>query len=135
MKYKGGEMGVSQIGKELHADNLLQGSVHRTCDRVRIAVQLIEAQEQTDLWAESYEREVKDILLQDSVARTMANQIRIALTPEQQQRLASPRQLERISKGRYFWNKRTADGLQKAAIYFQQATIDRNPGTPQPTRD
>ena len=132
VKYKGSEMGVSQIGKELHADYLLQGSVRRASDRVRITVQLIQVQEQTDLWAESYDREVKDILaLQDSVARTIANQIRITLTPEQQKRLARPRQLEPAAydaylKGRYFWNKRAADSLQRAAVYFQQA-IDRDP--------
>src|SRR5262245_34343453 len=132
VKYKGSGMGASQIGNELHADYLLQGSVRRASDRVRITVQLIQVQEQTDLWAESYDREVKDILaLQDSVARTIANQIRITLTPEQQKRLASPRQLEPLAydsylKGRYFWNKRTADGLQRAAVYFQQA-IDRDP--------
>src|SRR5262249_19482374 len=131
-KYKGSGMGASQIGTELHADYLLQGSVPRASDRVRITVQLIQVQEQTDLWAESYDREVKDILaLQDSVARTIANQIRITLTPEQQRRLASPRQLEPAAydsylKGRYFWNKRTADSLERAEVYFQQA-IDRDP--------
>jgi len=132
VKYKGSGMGASKIGNELHADYLLQGSVRRASDRVRITVQLIQVQEQTDLWAESYDREVKDILaLQDSVARTIANQIRITLTPEQQKRLASPRQLDPEAydaylKGRYFWNKRTADSLQRAAVYFQQA-IDRDP--------
>jgi TolB-like protein/DNA-binding winged helix-turn-helix (wHTH) protein/Flp pilus assembly protein TadD len=131
-KYKGSSMAVSQIGKELHADYLLQGSVRRAPDRVRITVQLIQVRDQTDLWTESYDRELKDILaLQDSVARAIADQIHITLTAEEQTRLARPRQVEPAAyeaylKGRYYWNKRTAEGMQKAAIYFQQA-INKDP--------
>jgi tetratricopeptide (TPR) repeat protein len=99
---------------------------------VRITVQLIQALDQTDLWAESYDRELKDILLlQDSVTRTIANQVHITLTPAQQARLTSrpkldPEAYEDYLKGRYFWNKRTAAGLQKALTYFQEA-IDKDP--------
>ncbi len=131
-KYKGSSLAVNQIGRELGADYLLQGSVRRASDRVRITVQLIQVRDQTDLWAESYDRELKDILaLQDSVARTIAEQIRITLTSEQQMRLASPRTVdpeayEAYLKGRYYWNKRTADAMQKASVYFQQA-IDWDP--------
>jgi TolB-like protein/DNA-binding winged helix-turn-helix (wHTH) protein/Flp pilus assembly protein TadD len=131
-KYKGSSVAVSQVGKELHADYLLQGSVRRAPDRVRITVQLIEVRDQTDVWTESYDRELKDILaFQDSVARTIADQIHITLTAEQQTRIARPRQLEPAAyeaylKGRYYWNKRTAESLQKASIYFQQA-IDKDP--------
>jgi TolB-like protein/DNA-binding winged helix-turn-helix (wHTH) protein/Tfp pilus assembly protein PilF len=128
-KYKDSRLAVNEIGRELHADYLVQGSVRRASDRVRISVQLIQVRDQTDLWAESYDRELKDILaLQDSVTRTIANQIHITLTPGQQTRLASRASLdteayEAYLKGRYYWNKRTADGLQKALIYFQQAII------------
>jgi TolB-like protein/DNA-binding winged helix-turn-helix (wHTH) protein/Flp pilus assembly protein TadD len=131
-KYKGSSLPVSQIGSELHADYLLQGSVRRASDRVRITVELIQVRDQTALWAESYDRELKDMLaLQDSVARTIADQIHIALTPAQQTRLASSRTLdpeayEAYLKGRYYWNKRTADALQKASTYFQQA-ISKSP--------
>src|SRR5271168_2840494 len=125
-KYKGSNLAVNQIGRELHADYLVQGSVRRATDRVRITVQLIQVRDQTDLWAESYDRELKDILtLQDSVARIIAKQIHITLTPAQQTRLRSgnldPLAYEAYLKGRYYWNKRTGDGLQKALIYFQQA--------------
>jgi hypothetical protein len=78
---------------------------------------LIQVRDQTDLWAESYDRELKDILaLQDSVARTIANQVHITLSAEQQTRLAKPRNLdpeayEAYLKGRYYWNKRTANPL------------------------
>jgi TolB-like protein/DNA-binding winged helix-turn-helix (wHTH) protein len=131
-KYKGSSLAVNQIGKDLHADYLVQGSVRRASDRVRITVQLIQVRDQTDLWAESYDRELKDMLaLQDSVARTIANQIHIKLTPGQQSRLPNrvnldPEAYEAYLKGRYYWNKRTADGLQRALIYFQQA-INKDP--------
>lgn len=126
-KYKGSNLTANQIGRELHADYLVQGSVRRAADRVRIAVQLIQVRDQTDLWAESYDRELKDMLVvQDSVTRTIANQIHVTLTPGEQTRLASrlpldPEAYEAYLKGRYYWNKRTADGLQKAVIYFEQA--------------
>ena len=128
-KYKASHVDLSQIGRELHADYLVQGSVRRASDRVRITVQLIEPKEQTDLWTESYERELKDVLaLQDSVARTIANQIHITLTRGRPPSRANldPEAYEAYLKGRYYWNKRTADGLQKALIYFQQA-INKDP--------
>ena len=132
-KYKGRGIAVSEVGKELHADYLVQGSTRRAADHVRISVQLIQIRDQTDLWAESYDGELKDILaLQASVARTIANQIHITLAAGQQAQLATLRELEPAAyeaylKGRYYWNKRTADGLQKATIYFQQA-INKDPG-------
>jgi TolB-like protein/DNA-binding winged helix-turn-helix (wHTH) protein/tetratricopeptide (TPR) repeat protein len=131
-RYKGSSLPANQIGRELHADYLLQGSVRRESGRVRITVQLIQVGNQTDLWTESYDRELKDILaLQDSVAKTIADQIRVTLTTESRDRLANPRTVdpeayEGYLKGRYYWNKRTGEGLQKASVYFQQA-IDKDP--------
>lgn len=130
-KYKGSSLPASQIGQELHADYLVQGSVRRAADRVRITVQLIAARDQTDLWAESYDRELKDILaLQDSVTRTIADQIHVTLAPGEQTQPArarlDPDAHEAYLKGRYYWNKRTAAGMEKAAIYFQQA-ISKDP--------
>ncbi len=131
-KYKGSNLAVDQIGRELHADYLVQGSVRRASDHVRITVQLIQVRDQTDLWTESYDRELKDILsLQESAARTIAHQVHITLTPGQQARLPSRANLDPVAyeaylKGRYYWNKRTADGLRKAVIFFQQA-IDKDP--------
>jgi TolB-like protein/DNA-binding winged helix-turn-helix (wHTH) protein len=131
-KYKGSKLAAKEIGKELNADYLVQGSVRRWSDRVRITVQLIQAQNQTDLWTESYDRELKDLLaVQDSVVQSIAGQIHIALTEEQRTRLANPRRTrpeayQAYLKGRYYWNKRTADGMEKAELYFQQA-IDSDP--------
>ena len=126
-KYKRSTLAAREIGKELNADYLVQGSVRRSSDRVRITVQLIQARDQTDVWTESYDRELKDVLtVQDSVVRSIASEIHIALTEEQEKRLAAPRQIspeayEAYLKGRYYWNKRTGESMQKAEQYFEQA--------------
>ena len=126
-KYKGSKLAAKEIGKELNADYLLQGSVRRWSNRVRITVQLIQARDQTDVWTESYDRELKDVLaVQDSVVRSVAGQIHIALTEVQKEHLIAPRQIrpeayEAYLKGRYYWNKRSGDSMQKAEQYFQQA--------------
>ncbi len=131
-KYKRSTLAAREIGKELNADYLVQGSVRRSSDRVRITVQLIQARDQTDVWTESYDRELKDVLtVQDSVVRSIASEIHIALTEEQEKRLAAPRQIspeayEAYLKGRYYWNKRTGESMQEAEQYFEQA-IHNNP--------
>jgi len=131
-KYKGSTLAAREIGKELNADYLIQGSVRRSSDRVRITVQLIQARDQTDVWTESYDRELRDVLaVQDSVVRSIASEIHIALTEEQEKRLAAPRQIsseayEAYLKGRYYWNKRTGESMQKAEQYFERA-IDNDP--------
>jgi TolB-like protein/DNA-binding winged helix-turn-helix (wHTH) protein/Tfp pilus assembly protein PilF len=131
-KYKGSMLNAKEIGRELNADYLVQGSVRRSSDRVRITIQLIQARDQTDVWTESYDRELKDVLaVEDSVVRSIASEIHIALTEEQEKRLAAPRKIspeayEAYLKGRYYWNKRTGESMQKAEQYFEQA-IDNDP--------
>jgi TolB-like protein/Tfp pilus assembly protein PilF len=131
-KYKRSTLAAREIGKELNADYLLQGTVRRWSNRVRITAQLIQVRDQTAVWTDSYDRELKDLLaVQDSVVRSIASQIHIALTEEQQKRFATPRQLspeayDAYLKGRYYWNKRTGASMQKAEQYFQQA-IDHDP--------
>jgi TolB-like protein/DNA-binding winged helix-turn-helix (wHTH) protein/Tfp pilus assembly protein PilF len=131
-KYKGSTLPAREIGKELNADYLVQGSVRLSSNHVRITVQLIQARDQTDVWTESYDRELKDVLaVQDSVVRSIASEIHIALTEEEEKRLAVPRQIspegyEAYLKGRYYWNKRTGESMQKAEQYFEQA-IDEDP--------
>ena len=131
-KYKGSTLTAREIGNELNADYLVQGSIRRSSGRIRITVQLIKARDQIDVWTESYDRELKDVLaVQDSVVRSIASEIHIALTEEQEERLATPRQIspeayEAYLKGRYYWNKRTGESMQKAEQYFEQA-IDKDP--------
>ena len=104
----------------------------RSGNQVRITAQLIEAATDKHLWSQSYEGELRDTLaLQNRVASAIADQIRINLTPQEQAALknvkvVNPKAYESYLKGRYFWNKRTADGLSKAIDYFNEA-IKRNP--------
>jgi len=110
----------------------VEGTVLRSGDRVRISVQLIDAASDTHLWAENYERDLQDVLaLQSEVARAIAEEIRVKLTPEEQAQLHRTRRVnaeayELYLKGRYHWNKRNLPGLTKGTEYFQQA-IDRDP--------
>src|SRR6202041_1654963 len=107
-------------------------TVLRSGDQVRITAQLIEASTDKHLWSQSYEGELRDTLaLQSRVATAIAEQIRINVTPQEQAALRNakvvkPEAYESFLKGRYFWNKRTADGLKAALAYFKQA-IDEDP--------
>jgi len=113
-------------------DAVVEGTVLRSGDQVRITAQLIEASTDKHLWSQSYEGELRDSLaLQSRVATAVADQIRISLTPQEQAALknvkvVNPEAYESYLKGRYFWNKRTGDGLKAALAYFQQA-IEEDP--------
>jgi TolB-like protein/DNA-binding winged helix-turn-helix (wHTH) protein/Flp pilus assembly protein TadD len=130
--YKGARKPLPQIARELNVDAVVEGTVLRSGDRVRITAQLIEAATDKHLWSQSYESELRDTLaLQSRVARAIADQIRISLTPREQAALknvkvVNPEAYESYLKGRYFWNKRTADGLKVALAYFNEAT-DEDP--------
>ncbi len=132
MAYKGARKPLPQIARELNVDAVVEGSVLRSGDQVRITAQLIEASTDKHLWSQSYEGELRDTLaLQSRVASAIADQIRINLTPQEQAALknvkvVNPQAYESYLKGRYFWNKRTADGLKVALAYFNQA-IDEDP--------
>jgi TolB-like protein/Tfp pilus assembly protein PilF len=127
MHYKGTHKTLPQIGRELNVDAVVEGAVMRSGNRVRITAQLVQAASDRHLWAESYERDLRDVLtLQDEVARTIANEVKIKLSPQEQIRLASarpvdPEALEAYLKGRYEWNKWSEEGLKKSIEYFEQA--------------
>jgi TolB-like protein/DNA-binding winged helix-turn-helix (wHTH) protein/Flp pilus assembly protein TadD len=132
MAYKHVRKPLPQIARELNVDAVVEGTVLRSGDQVRITAQLIEAATDKHLWAQSYEGELRNALsLQNSVAKAIADQIQINLNPQEQAALkkatvVDPEAYESYLKGRYFWNKRTADGLTKAIDYFNEA-IKRNP--------
>jgi TolB-like protein/DNA-binding winged helix-turn-helix (wHTH) protein/Tfp pilus assembly protein PilF len=132
MTYKHARKPLPQIARELNVDAVVEGTVLRSGDQVRITAQLIEASTDKHLWSQSYEGELRDTLaLQNQVARAIADQIRINLNPQEQAalktvRVVNPQAYESYLKGRYFWNKRTADGLKVALAYFHQAT-DEDP--------
>ena len=132
MAYKGARKPLPQIARELNVDAVVEGTVLRSGDRVRITAQLIEASTDKHVWSQSYEGELRDTLaVQNRVASAIADQIRINLTPQEQAALknakvVNPEAYESYLKGRYFWNKRTADGLKVALAYFKQA-IEEDP--------
>lgn len=133
MQYKSGNKALPQIAKELNVEGVIAGSVQRSGDRVRISAQLIYAPMDTQLWAESYDRELRDVLsLEDDVARAVADEIKVKVTPQEQVLLASARKVdpeahELYLKGRYYWNKRTPDALEKGLEFFKQAKA-KDPG-------
>ena len=132
MGYKHARKPLPQIARELNVDAIVEGTVLRSGDQVRITAQLIDAAADKHLWSQSYEGELKDTLaLQNQVARAIADQIRINLNPQEQAalktaRVVNPEAYESYLKGRYIWNKRTPDSLRVALAYFNQA-IDEDP--------
>ena len=132
MTYKGAHKSLPQIAGELNVDAVVEGTVLRSGDQVRITAQLIQASADKHLWAQSYEGDVHQTLaLQRQVARAIAEEIQIELTSHEQDVLKSvktvnPDAYEAYLKGRFFWNKRTADGMKEAIHYFNQA-IEKDP--------
>jgi len=132
MEYKGTHKALSQIARDLNVDAVVEGTVLRAGDRVRITAELVQVATDRHLWAESYESQLGDILtLQSHVTSAIVNEIRVKLTPEDQVRLAATRPVstqsyENYLKGRYYWNKRSQEGLTKAINYFQVA-IEKDP--------
>jgi len=127
MRYKDTDKSLPEIASELGVDATVEGSVLQTGDRVRITAKLIEATEDHLLWAESYERDLQDVLaLQADVARAIARGINIELAPREKgesssARQVDPRAYEVYLKGRYHWNKRTEQGIKKGIEYFEEA--------------
>ena len=128
MAYKGTRKPLSQIASELNVDAVFEGTVLRVGNRVRITAELVQVSTDRHLWAETYESQMGDILaLQNRVSSAIVNEIRINLTPEDQERLArnpavAPEGYENYLKGRYYWNKRSDENLTRAIGYFEQAT-------------
>ena len=127
MSYKRVRKPLPEIARELNVDGVVEGTVLRSGNQVRITAQLIKASDDKHLWSHSYEGDFGDTLaLQNQVARSIAEAIRINVSPREQTELKSvkvvnPQAYESYLKGRFFWNKRTADGLKVAAAYFNQA--------------
>ena len=128
MQYKGAKKALLEVARELNVDAVVEGSVLRSGDRVRITAELIHAATDQHLWAKSYERDLRDILaLQSEVARSIADEIKIKLTSRERTHLAriravNPDAHEAYLKGRYHWNKFTEEGLKESIEYFKRAT-------------
>jgi serine/threonine-protein kinase len=132
MQYKGTRKLLPQIAQELGVDAVVEGSVQRSGDLVRINAQLIDARTEQHLWGDTYERDLRNVLaLQDEVAQAIANELNIKLTSPGEPRLASsrpvdPEAYEANLKGRYYSGKRTEKEVKKSIEYFQQA-IEKDP--------
>lgn len=127
MRFKGTHRSLPEIAQELRVDAVVEGTVVRSENRVRVDVQLILAATDTHLWAASYERDLREIIaLQSELACAIAGEIRVTLTPGERARLAGarvidPEAYEDYLRGRFHWNKRTAEGLKKSLEYYQRS--------------
>jgi len=127
MQYKGTKKSAQQIAQELNVEAIVEGSVLRVGDRVRTTAQLIAVRPERHLWANSYDRELRDVLaLDNEMARAVAKEIKVTLTPEDEARLGRARTVnpaahEAYLQGHYLLDRRTKAGVDKALGYFQQA--------------
>jgi TolB-like protein/DNA-binding winged helix-turn-helix (wHTH) protein/Tfp pilus assembly protein PilF len=127
IQYKGTRITLPQIGRALGVDAVVEGSVQRSGDRVRITAQLIRTATDRHVWAETYDGDLKDVLLlQARVAEAITEQVKLNLTPEESGRLhraraVNPEAYDLYLRGRYVWNERNVEGFQKAVEYFHHA--------------
>ena len=134
MRYKNTDKSLPEIARELNVDVVVEGSVLLIGKQVRMTAKLIDARNDRHIWANSYNRDLQNILgLQRELARSIAKEIKIAVTPEEQAQLTeaspvNPEAYQLYLKGRYVWNKRTRDDLEKALEYFGQA-IEKDPNS------
>ncbi len=126
-KYKDKSKGVSEIGRELKVGTLVEGSVRKAGDRVRIAVQLIDVENEAHIWAQNYDKRLDDIFgIQSEIGRSVAKELQIQLVESEKQRLVkkpteSTEAYTLYLKGRYQWHRRSKEGLEKALEYFRLA--------------
>lgn len=127
MVYQKAPKPLPQIAKELNVDAIVQGAVTRSNQQVRITAQLIQARQDRVLWSQEYKRPLRDLLtVEDEVARAIASQVRFTVAGSEEMRPSfegnvSPEAWDAYLKGRYFWNKRTEDGLRKSIVYLKDA--------------
>lgn len=129
MRYKKTDKSLPQIARELNVDAVVEGTVQRFGKRLRISAQLVQASTDMHLWAESYERDLRDVLaLQSEVAQAIAREVQVKLTPQERAHFAqvhpvNPEAYEAYLKGCYHWNGHSAEGFGKAVQHFQEAIV------------
>jgi TolB-like protein/DNA-binding winged helix-turn-helix (wHTH) protein/Tfp pilus assembly protein PilF len=132
-KYKRADRDIGRLRRELGADYVLEGSLRLAGERVRVTAQLVQVDDQSQVWAETYERDLRDVLIvQSEVAEAVVRTIAVTLTPDAQARLARARPVRSEAyqdylRGRFFGNRRTEAALKQALGYFQKA-IAADPG-------
>jgi TolB-like protein/Flp pilus assembly protein TadD len=131
-KYKSAPDNLRDVARQLGVAHILEGSVQKSNDQVRVNVQLINALTDAHLWADTYDRKLTDIFAVESeIAKTIAETLQARLTGSEKTAISkkpteNPEAYELYLKGRFFWNKRTADDLRKSIDYFNQA-IEKDP--------
>jgi serine/threonine protein kinase/Flp pilus assembly protein TadD len=124
--FKGGTHDVREIGEKLNVDTVLEGSIRKAGDRLRITVQLVNVADGYHLWSEKYDRKLEDVFaIQDEISLTIVDRLRIELLGEEPSRLVKRgtedlEAYELYMRGRFFWEKR-GEGLRKAVEYFNRA--------------
>jgi serine/threonine protein kinase/tetratricopeptide (TPR) repeat protein len=132
MRFKGTKTPLSKVAQELKVDGLITGAVLRSGDRVRVTAQLIDPATEAQLWAHSYERDLRDVLsLQNDIVSAITREVKVRLTPQEETRLASARQVnpeayDACLKGRYSWYKLSRQGLDSALEFFTLA-LEKDP--------
>jgi TolB-like protein/Tfp pilus assembly protein PilF len=132
MRFRGGDKDLREVGKELGVENILEGSIQREKDNIRVNVKLTRADDGSNLWGETYDRKVESIFsVQDEISKAVVNALRIELVAGQDYMLVKrytqdPDAYNLYLEGRLNWNKRTEEGL-KASIDFFQKAIDKDP--------
>jgi TolB-like protein/DNA-binding winged helix-turn-helix (wHTH) protein/Tfp pilus assembly protein PilF len=125
MTYKRVRKPLAEIARELDVQAVVEGGILRSGDKVRITAQLIRVPDDNHIWADSYEGDIRDTLvLQDQVAKAIADQIRVSVNKEQPglaARAVDPQAYDSYLKGRYYWNQRTDAGLREAIKYFKRS--------------
>lgn len=131
-RYKGKDVDPQQVGRDLNVQTVLMGRVRQMDDTLNVQVDLVDATTGAQLWGQEYERNASDVLeVKQAIAREVTEKLRLKLSGEEQQRLVkrdttNAEAYEFYLRGRYYWNKRTVDGIRKAMGQFQQA-IDKDP--------
>ena len=126
-RFKSSPDDLPAIAKQLGVANVLQGSVQRSADQVRVNVQLVKANTDTHLWADTFDRKLTDVFqIESDIAKTIADKLQAKLTGSEERAIsvqptANLEAHQLYLQGRYLWNRRTADNLKKALAYFQQA--------------
>ena len=124
--------GLAKLAPFGNVDGVVEGTVLRSGERVRITAQLIRVNPEKHLWAESYQRDLRDVLvLQEDIAHDIAREIRIKLTPQDKARLSSvravnPEAQQAYLRGIYHWNKRSPEALKAAIAHFKEAILGRS---------
>ena len=132
IRFKGTKTPLSEVAQELKVDGLITGAVLRSGDRVRVTAQLIDPATEAQLWAQSYERDLRDVLsLQNEIVTAITHEVNVRLTPQEETRLAGARQVnpeayDAYLKGRFSWYKLSREGLDSALQYFNLA-LEKDP--------